>query len=122
MSHIEMIEKAKQQKTNALLASDSELFSLCYDEKGEILASGGAVVHGRKEIKEQIESFMTLLGSVRLELQTDDIWPHGDIIYEKGRFSYSYADGAEFYKGNYVCLWKDQKDGSVKVYREIEIE
>lgn len=57
-------------------------------------------------------------------ITTLDVYQVGDNVYETGTFTFRFqAEGKEpnIASGKYVDIWKKAKDGSWKIYREVNI-
>lgn len=118
------IAEIKQAMVEAMRTSDSDLYSEAYGVNGQILMEGGLMIEGREDIKHQIDSFMSLLGPIVAAYESKDIWDQGELLYESGRFSYTYANQAEepFYTGTYVFIWRLDENGQPYIYRNISID
>lgn len=121
---LESLQEKKKVMAEAMRTSDPHLYSSVYGEKGQILMEGGLLIEGRDQIENQISSFMALLGPMNVTYSTKDIWDQGELIYESGHFSYTYAnrDESAFYTGTYVFLWRLDESGEPYIFRNISID
>lgn len=121
--YVEKINQAKQLFAKAIVEGNVSALRHVYDVNGEILCDGGTIIKGVDEIIAKIKRFIELVGTYIIQLEEIDYWEHGDVVYEKGNFSLTNKKtGKVFHAGYYVIIWKLQRDGSYKVYREIQID
>ncbi|HHX04452.1 MAG TPA: hypothetical protein GX733_09220 [Tissierellia bacterium] len=118
------LEEAKKRRIEALQQADVEAYINGYDEKGVILLDRGQIVRGKEALREQMDNFITLLGSMHHVLETEAYWPDEEgVVTEKGRFSYSQSlDEQPFYTGVYIYVWKEQPNGEYLLLRELHID
>lgn len=117
------IINARKNKILGLKNLDISTFLKAYDKDAIIFVETGKSLKGLKAIKEDMQGFLNMVGPINFKLTQIDIWKNGNVIYEKGMFSYNnLKNNKVIYQGFYVYLWKEQKNGEYLMYREIEIE
>jgi uncharacterized protein (TIGR02246 family) len=124
--NVDRIRKAIDEGNSAWIRAfretDSGLFVSLFDEDGAILGRNGNIVQGREKIKEHISAAMKEMGSATVTVKTRDVWVIRELAYETGDYSYAFKPtGGSGVKttGRYVTIWKQQADGSWKIYRDI---
>ncbi len=120
---IEEIEIVKEEFVAAFASGDVSKFNNIYDINGEILMDGGLVIRGVEEITIKIKKFLDLIGPSIIEAESLDYWEHGDVVYEKGKFLLRNPKTKKvFHTGCYMIIWKVQRDGTYRIYREIKMD
>ncbi len=121
--NVEKISRAKEYFVKAVATGEVSYLSEVYDNNAEIFLEGGVIIRGIEEISNKIKNFLDLIGPSDIDLQTVDFWEHGDVMYENGIFYLKKSENEKLYsKGCYVLIWKVQRDGTYKIYREIKMD
>ncbi len=93
---------------------------------GMQLLSKGRFMTGREAImKSQQAAMDTNELGVEAKVETVCVWLVDGDAYETGKWSYKYIDkgktATETVSGRYVTVWKKQKDGSWKLYIDMNV-
>ncbi len=120
---VKKINYAKEIYSKVFSDLDVSRLADVYDSNGEILLEGGIIVKGIEDITKKTKRFIELIGPSHVELQNLDFWEHGDVIYEQGTFLLkNKKSGKAFHSGFYMIIWKIQRDGAYKIYREMKMD
>ncbi len=118
------IDRGNAQYMAAFANADATALAGVYDVDGTRLNSNGRMARGHRAIAEDVASFLERAGPVVAVLKTVDLWVHGDLAYETGIRSYTYAPTGENERridGRYVTTWKRQRDGGWKMYADMGV-
>ena len=116
--HIKVqIEAANDALAAAIAAGDAEAAGAAYTMDGQALPPGGTVITGPAAIGAMWKSVRES-GIAGAELNTLEVFEHGDTATEVGSFALSNEEGAVVATGKYVVLWK-LEDGAWKLHRDI---
>ena len=118
------IDKGNSKWIEAFGSCDSALFSSLFDHDGALLGRNGVVLHGREDVQKGMRELMKNMGSAVVTVQTRELWVIEDLAYETGDYAYTFKpEGKQESKisGRYVTIWKEQKDHSWKIFRDIGI-
>ncbi len=112
------IDKGNAQWSEGWAKRNPEMVAAIFAEDGVQLAGSGKIITGRKEIAErQKTGMMGADPGVKVTVTTKNVWLVGDTAYETGQYRYEYTEKGKpgVDEGQYVTVWKRQKDGSWKL-------
>jgi uncharacterized protein (TIGR02246 family) len=108
--------------------SDPKAFAEIYDTNGARFGDSGdgSVTRGREAIAGHIVKFMNaVVGHVDVSIATQSLYVLDDFAYEEGKYTMNFTlkkDGkAHVLAGQYVTVWKLQRDGSWKIYADMPV-
>jgi uncharacterized protein (TIGR02246 family) len=108
----------------AFRQADADALAQVYDPAGARLNDGGKVVRGRQAIAADVRDFLDRVGSVRVSLETAQVWLVDDTAYETGVWSYTLhrkGEAEQRIGGRYVTLWKRQADGGWRIWADMGV-
>ena len=82
------------------------------------------MARGRSGIADDVGKFLSLVGPVRVTLETKDLWLVDDTAYETGLWSYAFQPKGKAEQrigGHYVTLWRRQADGGWKIWADLGV-
>ncbi len=121
--HRELINEGNKMWQRAFESADPVAFAEVFDEDGSLLSSNGDIVHGKAAIRERISKFMEAEGPMHVDIDTQCIWESEGLVYESGVYAYrEYGETTILTEGTYVVIWKPQKNGGLKIWKDIGIE
>ncbi len=121
--YVEKISRARECFAKAFATGDVSYLDEVYDSNAEIFLEGGIILRGIEDISLKIKKFLDLIGPSNIDLSTVDFWEHGDVLYENGQYYLKKSENEKLYShGCYVLIWKIQRDGTYKIYREIKMD
>lgn len=112
------IERQYAQYIKSFGEADAAGVADLYDENGARL-SKGSKTQGREAIKTDLESWFKRVGPVRVTVDIAALWVVDDVVYETGKWSYTYKPPGQDERtvgGRYFTIWKRQKDNSWKMF------
>jgi uncharacterized protein (TIGR02246 family) len=115
------IEQAAVRFTEAFNRGDAPALAAMYDTGGVVLAPNAPPMHGRQNI-EAFWAGARQQGFKTLALVVDSVEPIGAHAVELGRYTLVIqppGQGEMTDRGKYMVLWKRQRDGSWKLYRDV---
>lgn len=118
MNYKNKIDEGNSKWIKAFKTSDPDLFASVFSEDGSILSSSGKITSGRENIKSVILEYMKKIGSCDMEIETLNIFPMDNLIYETGKYKYIFQDGTKDC-GKYVVIWKEENDGNLTILKDI---
>ncbi len=119
------IDAGNAQWALAFKTQDAKLLGSLFSENGAILAldGKGSMTVGPDAIQERMQPSMDAMGSTEVTIKTTGLWIDDGIAYERGEYAYSYTPLADPKpqnpSGKYIVLWKQDKNGKWKIYRDI---
>ena len=119
------IEVENARWIHAFRTQNAEKAADLFDAEGAMLGPEGTITYGPANILEGMKRWMEQLGSARVQFEQHDLWRIENIAYETGRFTYIWNDQTngeeERSSGVYTTIWKQQSDGSWKIFRSIPL-
>lgn len=112
------IERQYAQYIKSFGEADAAGVADLYDENGARL-SKGSKTQGREAIKTDLESWFKRVGPVRVTVDIAALWVVDDVVYETGKWSYTYKPPGQDERtvgGRYFTIWKRQKDNVWKMF------
>jgi uncharacterized protein (TIGR02246 family) len=102
---------------------DPVLFSECFAPDGAILSPSGRTIYGRPAIAARMTEIFKSEAMQEGRIATTHVYVLGDIAYETGRWWFTFvSDGkAEPDSGRFVEVWKRQKPGQWKMWRDVGV-
>lgn len=104
---------------------DADLFASLFAQDGAMLRPGGGVTIGRDNIRSRMR---TVFGRLRMTfgtITTADLFVIGDTAYETGAWNFTIgpvgSTTAEPDSGQYVEIWKRDRTGAWKMWRDIGV-
>lgn len=118
------IDKGNAQWSEGWRKGDAAMVAALFAEDGVQLASSGKVIKGPQQIRERQKAAMQGADpGVKVTVTTTNVWLDGDTAYETGKYKYEYTEkgkpGTD--EGQYVTVWKRQKDGSWKLSMDMPV-
>jgi uncharacterized protein (TIGR02246 family) len=112
------IDQGNAQWSEGWAQRDAAKVAALFAEDGVQLSGSGKIITGPKEIAErQKAAMMGVDPGVKVTVTTKNVWLVGDTAYETGQYRYEYTEkgtpGVD--EGQYVVVWKRQKDGAWKL-------
>ncbi|XP_022106760.1 uncharacterized protein LOC110987909 [Acanthaster planci] len=105
-------------------ANDMESLKGLYTEDCRLMPQGADTMVGNNVIP-QVMGGMISAGATSVSLVADEVGPLGasavgigDLVYERGHYKFSKADGSAVAAGKYVVIWKKTEEG-FKLYIDI---
>jgi uncharacterized protein (TIGR02246 family) len=96
-----------------------------YDEDGVRLGEKGSYARGRSAIADKVNVLMkAVTGSVKVTIDTQDLWIVDERAYETGRYSYTFTVRGKkesHIGGHYVTVWKKQKAGGWRIVADLGV-
>lgn len=115
------IAAGNQDWIDGLKSRDALRIAATYDDEAINCSATGQCVNGRPAIEQQMKTRVGSMAAVA------DAWVHsastvleGDLAYEWGSAGFRFADGKEF-SGRYMTVWRRQRDGSWKIFRNLSL-
>jgi len=108
------IDRAYASYIAAFARGDARAVAAVYDERGARLNENGSVVQGQEAIVADVQRFLSDVGTVKVTLETVDVWVVGNRTYETGKWQYLFTPRGRVETtsgGRYVTVWKRQSDG-----------
>ncbi len=119
----DLIRDGNKRWQRAFENSDPVAFAEIFDEDGGLLSSNGNIVRGRAAIRERMTQFMESQGPMDVDINTKEIWECDGLVYESGIYAYrELGERKVISEGTYVVIWKPQKGGGLKIWKDIGIE
>jgi uncharacterized protein (TIGR02246 family) len=112
------IDQGNAQWSEGWAKRDAARVAALFAEDGVQLAGSGKIITGPKEIAErQKAAMMGVDPGVKVTVTTKNVWRVGDTAYETGQYRYEYTEKGKpgVDEGQYVTVWKRQKDGAWKL-------
>ncbi len=92
-----------------------------YEEEGLDCTATGECLKGRAAVEKHYADRIAKLGrATRAEVRTKQLVRDGEYAYEWGRAEARFPAGKEI-KGRYLTVWRRQKDGSWKIFRNVPL-
>lgn len=118
----ELINDGNRRWQLAFETADPNVFAEIFDEDGALLSSNGDVVRGKAAIRDRISAFMESEGPMSVDINTQEIWESDGLVYESGLYAYhELGESSIITEGAYVVIWKPQKNGELKIWKDIGI-
>lgn len=118
------IDEANAQYIDMFKKADAKGFALLFTEDAVAMEPGRPAITGRKEIEQWLVEETKDNPLKEGTINTLDIYILADAVYETGTFKFvSQAGDKDPYValGKYLVIWKRGKDGSWKIFREVNI-
>jgi uncharacterized protein (TIGR02246 family) len=118
------IDQGNAQWSEGWLNGDAAKVAAVFAEDGVQLGGNGKVIKGRQAIAERQKGAMQGADpGVKVTVTTTTIWLDGDTAYETGKYKYEYTEKGKpgVDEGQYVTVWKRQKDGSWKLSMDMGV-
>jgi uncharacterized protein (TIGR02246 family) len=113
---------------SAFANGDAQAFANLYDVKGARLGDdgNGSVTRGHDAIARSADKFIKAVnGTVAVTADTQRLYVVDDLAYEEGKYTLTYVlrgEAAERHVvGQYVTVWKRQRDGGWKIYADMPV-
>ena len=121
-----LIAEANAKWVEGWRKGDAALVASIFAEEGVQLRKKGAVVSGRQAILEsQRKAMQSCEPGVEVTVETAQVWVAGKDVYETGSWTYKYIEkgkqASEIETGRYVTLWRKQKDGTLKLFMDMDV-
>lgn len=118
------IDQGNAQWSEGWLKGDAAKVAALFAADGVQLGGNGKVIKGRQAIQERQKAAMQGADpGVKVTVTTTTIWLDGDTAYETGKYKYEYTEKGKpgVDEGQYVTVWKRQKDGSWKLSMDLGV-
>ncbi len=118
------IERGNQEYIAALALSDSAAYARVYAPDATRMAEKGRYTKGRDAIAAVVGAMLRQTGPIQATIETADLWVVNDIAYETGKWRYVYTPpgrSTQTVSGRYVAAWKEQSDGSWRIFADISV-
>ncbi len=104
-----------------LEAGDARPIAAAYDDEGLDCTGAGECLKGRAAVEAHYAARIAKLGrALSAEVRSKQLVRDGDYAYEWGRAEASFAGGKKI-EGRYVTVWRLQKDGAWKIFRNVPL-
>jgi uncharacterized protein (TIGR02246 family) len=118
------IESVNAQFASGLKAADAATLVGYYDPEGMVLPPNAPGARGTAAIQEGLSGMLAAMTITDFTLTTQDVHVAGNLAVETGAFTMTSQpkDGsapATTDTGKYVVVWRQQADGSWKLFRDI---
>jgi len=104
---------------------DADLFAALFAPDGAMLHPGGDLTVGRDKIRDRMKDVFKRLRMTFGTITTVDVFVIGDTAYETGTWNFTIgplgSTTAEPDSGNYVEIWKKDRAGAWKMWRDIGV-
>jgi uncharacterized protein (TIGR02246 family) len=118
------IAEGNQKWSEGWEKGDAAMVAAIFADDGVQLSSGGKVFKGPQQISEhQKVEMQSVDPGVKVSVTTATVWLDGDTAYETGKYKYEYAEKGKpgVDEGQYVTIWKRQKDSSWKLSMDMGV-
>jgi len=118
------IDQGNAQWSEGWLKGDAAKVAAIFAPDGVQLGGNGKVIKGRQAIAERQKAAMQGADpGVKVTVTTTAVWLDGDTAYETGKYRYEYTEKGKpgVDEGQYVTVWKHQKDGSWKLSMDMGV-
>lgn len=122
------INDSNARYISAFANRDPQAFANLYDINGARLGDdgNGSVTRGHDAIARSAEKFMkSVNGTVTVTADTQRLYIVDNLAYEEGKYSLTFVRRGEAAEqhvtGQYVTVWKRQRDGGWKIYADIPV-
>jgi uncharacterized protein (TIGR02246 family) len=117
------IDAGNAQFIRGWTAGDARVFADCFADDGAQLAANGRINYGRDAIHDRMEKVFEKLRMQDGDITTTNVFIIGDTAYETGKWRFTFvSEGkAEPDSGRFVEVWKRQKPGVWKMWRDIGV-
>jgi uncharacterized protein (TIGR02246 family) len=118
------IDAGNKQWSEGWAKGDAAMVAAVFADDGVQLLGSGKLIRGRQQIMELQKAAMQGADpGVKVTVTTVNVWLDGDTAYETGKYKYEYTEkgkpGTD--EGQYVTIWKRQKDGSWKLSMDMGV-
>jgi uncharacterized protein (TIGR02246 family) len=118
------IESINAQFASGMKAGDAATLVGYYDPEGMVLPPNAPGARGTAAIQEAVSGMLASMTVTDFSLTTQDVHVAGNLAVETGTFTMTAQpkDGsapASTDTGKYVVVWRQQADGSWKLFRDI---
>ncbi len=104
---------------------DADLFASLFAQDGAMLRPGGGITIGRENIRSRMRDVFGRLRMTFGTITTADVFVIGDTAYETGAWNFTIGPAgsttAEPDSGQYVEIWKRDRTGAWKMWRDIGV-
>ncbi len=115
------VDAGNQGWVDGLEAGDARPIAAAYDDEGLDCTGAGECLKGRAAVEAHYAARIAKLGrAVSAEVRSKQIVRDGDYAYEWGRAEASFAGGKKI-EGRYLTVWRLQKDGAWKIFRNVPL-
>jgi len=111
------IEAANAEFMAATTKSDGAAVAALYAPKGQVLPPNGEPVEGADAIQKFWQGAMNS-GVAAVGLKTSEVYGHGNIATEVGRYELKDKAGKVIDHGKYIVVWR-QVDGKWRLFRDM---
>ena len=111
------IDAANKRFMETFARADGSALSEMYTEDAQLLPPGSQAIEGRAGI-ETLWTGLFALPVKEIQLETRDLFGHGDDACEVGRYRLVGNDGSIFEAGKYTVIWRRQ-EGGWKLHRDM---
>jgi ketosteroid isomerase-like protein len=108
------IRSARERQEHSIVTADWNEFMQAYDEQAVIMAPNLEPLDTPAKLRAYIENFPKIEVFRLTSLETDG---REDLAYERGRYDLTAAGVSDH--GSYFTLWRRQRDGAWKIFRDI---
>ena len=122
------INRGNARYIAAFANRDPEAFASVYDISGARLGDdgNGSVTRGHEAIARHADKVMTSVnGTIAVTADTQRLYVVDDFAYEEGKYTLTFVRKGEekerHIAGQYVTVWKRQKDGDWKIYADMPV-
>lgn len=121
------IEKGNAQWAEAWEKGKPEMIVEIFAEDGKLLTASGKIIKGHQPLLERYKTAMQGLGkeikAMKVTVATINAWLDGEMVYETGKYSYSYEENGKptVEAGKYATIWKKQKNGAWKLFMDMGV-
>jgi uncharacterized protein (TIGR02246 family) len=118
------VEEGNAGWSVAWAKGDAQSAAAAFTTDGSLLAQGGRVIRGRRQLLEYLRDWMRRFGgSARLNVTTTDLWLNGDTAYETGvaKYEYTVNNQAMNIERRYFTIWRRQRNHAWKIFMDVGV-
>ncbi len=117
------IDAGNAQFIQGWVKGDARLFAECFAADGAQLAANGRINYGRDAIRDRMHQVFEKVRMQDGAITTTNVFILGDTAYETGKWRFTFvSEGkAEPDSGRFVEVWRRQKPGVWKMWRDIGV-
>ncbi len=115
------VEAGNQGWVDGLKAGDAKPIAAAYDDEGLDCTGAGECLKGRAAVEAHYAERIAKLGRATwAEVRSKQTVRDGDYAYEWGEAEARFAGGKKI-EGRYLTVWRRQKDGTWKIFRNVPL-
>ncbi len=103
---------------------DAAAVAAVYDEDAAELHPGGEMVRGRAAIAAKLAPLLGRIHFINGSITSDSRWRVDDVVYDVGHYTFVFQPAGQdtlIEKSRYLYLWRQQKDGTWRIWRDVPV-